>query len=187
MHVIYSHERTMTLCIDLTPHDPSSHPSSPDFRCSIYHFPSNACVEVAPSSLLPNDTPYDSRGWCVAELQASQSRHGVPGRPPTQRLVGRYPDVYVEDMEAQVPMPPEVFRARAEQGQLRFSDPGDLEVALRLQSEAFRKTSGRFESLSLSELEAASRPMRCGAFSLTSCVFFGRTATYPHPWVGFLF
>ena len=142
--MVYSHECTVTFRITaLAP----SEQQDPRRLCAVYHMPSFGMKEIEVEQLLWNSVPYDKRGWCAAETQWSQTRNSSESTW-TLTETGR------NELESKrAPMPPELFRQRAEEGKLRFTHRSDLSPVLDRQEAVFKKKAAHCESLSLSRLE----------------------------------
>ena len=136
MHVFYAHDSTYTLRVEgLTP--AARWEKCKDERILIFHEPSGGVVPVPVHSLTRNDTPYEERGWCRAELEWSSCRKeswrnvridGDPGaRPGTDSGANM-----ASDFKGRVPRTPGDFAAGV--GALKFTHRSDLEPVIRLQA-----------------------------------------------------
>ena len=121
MHVLYSHEAAETVFIDeLTP--PNSTEANKDTLVAVYDEESATVKQTPASKLEANRTPYESRGWCSAEVQWSCTK-GARSK-------------------SAIPLPPHVFAERFADGNgtgLKFTHRSDASEVLRLQAQVFNE------------------------------------------------
>ena len=121
MHVLYSHEAAETVFIDkLTPTDVIE--ANKDGLVAVYDEESGMVKQTPASKLEANRTPYESRGWCSAEVQWSCTK-GARSK-------------------SAIPLPPHVFAERFADGKgtgLKFTHRSDASEVLRLQAQVFNE------------------------------------------------
>ena len=120
MSVLYAHEWTQTICV--TDQTPESYKSSRASSIPVY-CPGEDEVQDRPiTSLVPNTTDYELRGWCLAELQWSSLRASEVYRKPlhsssalaNQHLWAR-----------RSPMAPYKFRSELAKREIKFTHRSD--------------------------------------------------------------
>ncbi|CAE7625612.1 Nlrc3, partial [Symbiodinium pilosum] len=121
MHVLYSHEEAETVFLDeLTPTDIIE--AHKDSLIAVYDEESRMVKQIPASKLEANRTPYESRGWCSAEVQWSCTKDAVSN--------------------SAIPLPPHVFAERFADGKgtgLKFTLRSDASEVLRLQAQVFNE------------------------------------------------
>ena len=152
MHKMYSDEWTFTLCIPrLTPVELKD--AKKDAMVQVFWQPDReeegSVREVPIAELTPNATPYEKRGWCLAELQWSSLRcsnefGAVLGTmlDPDQKILYK------------APMLPAAFRHELAKSDVRFTHRSDFGPVVRAQRAALSQKSSECKSLRLHHLPA---------------------------------
>ena len=167
MHVLYAHV-AVTRVIHLEDLIHQSEKASPPAFIDIYYEEGKETGKFGPqpfSKLQLNDTPYNQRGWCVAECQWMSTR---------------------EVLQGIAPMTPERFRQRVELGRdklpggwpLTFTHRADEEIVMHLQEKVFERTArvrkemramGLQEEEQLNLAEALPHFLQLSQVKLSSC------------------
>ncbi|CAJ1344071.1 unnamed protein product, partial [Effrenium voratum] len=147
MHLLYSHEGTTTARLEeLTPE--KSRKSDTD-TVSVFSANLGRVVPVPIRELTHNATPYQSRGWCVAEREWSATRS-------TSSASARLTEAgWVQEEGKQAPTPPHTFRNRISatgDNALKFTHRGDVAPVLALQQKVFEDKAGSQEALTMDQL-----------------------------------
>ena len=156
MHVMYAQEHTRTLRIEsLTPEDRLKEAWSKQEEVRVFDEPSGCMKSVPVAALIQNRTPYDLRGWCVAELQWSSTR--------SANSMSEEVDSEESDQAGVAPMDPKTFRETIGD-KLKFTHRSDADSVLKLQERVFKEKAESCKALKLSHLSA--KALRVGLNSL---------------------
>lgn len=149
MSVLYAHEWTQTICV--TDQTPESYKSSRASSIPVY-CPGEDEVQDRPiTSLVPNTTDYELRGWCLAELQWSSLRASEVYRKPlhsssalaNQHLWAR-----------RSPMAPYKFRSELAKREIKFTHRSDFTPLIEAQQTAFHDKAQQCDRLGFWDLPA---------------------------------
>ncbi|CAE7246122.1 Nlrc3 [Symbiodinium sp. CCMP2592] len=151
MHVLYAHDYSWTFRIEaLTPRDVwDATLANAEHLVTVYDAASKTVRGRPLKELVPNRVPYQSRGWCKAEVEWSSCR----SRSEQNRQIDAPdPDSGFESdvLQGKVPMAPEVFEegmAKAE-----FTHRNDAAAVLQLQRKIFHQKVSECEELLLADL-----------------------------------
>ena len=156
MHLMYSHESTMTLRLEhLTPPAKIEEAKKDEENTvKIWHKPAEEVpgeVKYVPiSDLTWNNREYIRRGWCRTEVQWSSARSTV--------LSNQQIDSHLNSDETkfngQVAEAPEQFRLRTRSEKIQFMRDSDRSIVLDLQKKVFLQKAGKCEHLVVENVDA---------------------------------
>eukprot|EP00434_Breviolum_minutum_P023349 symbB.v1.2.020598.t1/scaffold1742.1/size103667/6 len=166
MHLLYAHERTYTFRIDsLTPEDRwENMMKSEDKFVKVYDPEGRTVMPKKLKDLIANRTPYEARGWCMAEVEWSSSRSRSFQH---QKIVWQWHknwhrrDSDENKLKGRVPMSPEDFADKMRNAQ--FTHRSDTSQVVRLQKKVFHEKADKcekalFQNLPQGELGKLARP-----------------------------
>ncbi|CAE7195194.1 unnamed protein product [Symbiodinium sp. CCMP2592] len=149
MSVLYAHEWTQTLCvIDQTP---ESYKSSSAGRISVYCPDEDELQDRPITSLVPNTTDYELRGWCLAELQWSSLRASEVYRNPLHPS-SALPNQHLWARRS--PMAPYKFRSELAKREIKFTHRSDFTPLIAAQQAAFDDKARQCDRLGFWDLPA---------------------------------
>ena len=152
MHLMYSHESTMTLRLEhLTPPAKIKEAKKDkENTVKIWHKPANEVKDVPISALTWNNREYIRRGWCRTEVQWSSARSTV--------LSNQQIDSHLNSDETkfngQVAEAPEQFRLRTRSEKIQFMRDSDRSIVLDLQKKVFLQKAEKCEHLVVENVDA---------------------------------
>ncbi|CAE7266155.1 unnamed protein product, partial [Symbiodinium microadriaticum] len=150
MSLLYAHEWTQTLCV--TDQTPESYKSSRAGSIPVY-CPDEDEVQDRPiTSLVPNTTEYELRGWCLAELQWSSLRTSEEYRNPLHAS-SALPNQHLWARRS--PMAPYKFRSELAKKEIKFTHRSDFTPLIEAQQTAFHDKVSQCERLGFWDLSAA--------------------------------
>ena len=151
MHVMYAHEMSLTFRIEaLTPAERWAKAIDENEMITVFHAASKVVKRVLIKDLVHNPTPYQSRGWCIGEMEWSSDRQATAqnqlidirsdsdGQQGGLELLGR------------VPTAPEHFAVKMQTA--AFTHRSDAAAVVHLQEKIFLEKVRRNESLNLEGL-----------------------------------
>ena len=144
MHLLYAHERTYTFRIDsLTPEDRwEKMMKSEDKFVKVYDPEGRAVIPKKLKDLIANRTPYEARGWCMAEIEWSSTRsHSFQ-----HQKIDRHKDLKESDEQeskGRVPMSPDDFADKM--GKAHFTHRSDSSQVILLQKKVFHEKADKCE------------------------------------------
>ncbi|CAE6939918.1 tea3 [Symbiodinium sp. CCMP2592] len=149
MSLLYAHEWTQTLCvIDQTP---ESHKNGSAGSIPVY-CPDEDEVQDRPiTSLVPNTTDYELRGWCLAELQWSSLRASELYRNPLHPS-SALPNQHLWARRS--PMAPYKFRSELAKKEIKFTHRSDFAPLIEAQQTAFDNKARQCHTLGFWDLPA---------------------------------
>ena len=157
MHVMYSHECTMTFRIEtLTPQSVWESTKENDQELIPVWDANSERMESKPlKSLEENRTPYLNRGWCIGEISWSSLRYH---NAQDQRIdcLGSdqvEPDSQGQGLTGKVPLTPDRFQEVVKDAKFTHRD-NDLPLVIRLQEKIFEEKVAKCEHLVLKGLPA---------------------------------
>ncbi|CAE7928929.1 unnamed protein product [Symbiodinium necroappetens] len=141
MSLLYAHEWTQTLCV--TDQTPESYKSSRAGSIPVY-CPDEDEVQDRPiTSLVPNTTEYELRGWCLAELQWSSLRTSEVYRNPLHAS-SALPNQHLWARRS--PMAPYKFRSELAKKEIKFTHRSDFTPLIQAQQTAFHDKVSQCET-----------------------------------------
>ena len=152
MHLMYSHESTMTLRLEhLTPRAKIEEAKKDRSKTvKIWHEPAKEVKKVTIKELTWNDRGYHRRGWCRTEVQWSSARSTV--------LSNQQIDSHLNSDETkfngQVAEAPEQFRLRTRSEKIEFMRDSDRSIVLALQKKVFLQKAEKCEHLVVENVDA---------------------------------
>ena len=168
MHLLYAHERTYTFRIDsLTPEDRwENMMKSEDKFVKVYDPEGRTVMPKKLKDLIANRTPYEARGWCMAEVEWSSSRSRSFQH---QKIVWQWHknwhrrDSDENKLKGRVPMSPEDFADKMRNAQ--FTHRSDTSQVVRLQKKVFHEKADKcekalFQNLPQGELGKLARSLK---------------------------
>eukprot|EP00438_Fugacium_kawagutii_P027338 Skav236343 [mRNA] locus=scaffold918:58995:61480:- [translate_table: standard] len=155
MHLLYSHESTMTLRLEhLSPYPyPKGKPSKNSSLVKIWHDASQEVKEVPRSELKNNDRPYQRRGWCRVEVQWSSTRSESHSNIQIDAHLGSEQE-QARKFKCQVAEDPDQFLNRTRGERMEFMKKEDREDVLKLQRKVFFEKANEREHLVVENVEA---------------------------------
>eukprot|EP00434_Breviolum_minutum_P037107 symbB.v1.2.032890.t1/scaffold4013.1/size46388/1 len=149
MHLLYAHDATYTFRINsLTPDDRwASMMEAPDQVVNVYDEASNAVIPKPLRELVPNRTPYEDRGWCMAEIEWSSVRSRSWQH---QRIDSSEESEDQRTLQGRVPMTPEAFEDRMREA--AFTHRSDATQVILLQKKVFHEKVENCEGAVLQNL-----------------------------------
>ena len=144
MHLLYAHERTYTFRIDsLTPEDRwEKMMKSEDKLVKVYDQEGRAVIPKKLKDLIANRTPYEARGWCMAEIEWSSTRsHSFQ-----HQKIDRHKDLKESDenkLKGRVPTSPDDFED--EMRKAHFTHRSDSSQVILLQKKVFHEKAEKCE------------------------------------------
>ena len=164
MHLLYAHERTYTFRIDsLTPEDRwENMMKSEDKLVKVYDPQSRTVMPKRLRDLIANRTPYEARGWCMAEIEWSSTRsHSFQH----QKIDG-HKDLKESDkdkLKGRVPMSPDDFEEKMRNAE--FTHRSDSSQVILLQRKVFHEKAEKcekalFQNLPQGELGKLARSLK---------------------------
>ena len=164
MHLLYAHERTYTFRIDsLTPEDRwEKMMKSEDKFVKVYDQEGRTVMPKRLKDLIANRTPYEARGWCMAEIEWSSSR----SRSFQHQKIDRHNDLNESDenkLKGRVPMSPDDFEEKMRKA--HFTHRSDSSQVILLQKKVFHEKAEKcekalFQNLPQSELGKLARSLK---------------------------
>ena len=144
MHLLYAHERTYTFRIDsLTPEDRwENMMKSEDELVKVYDPSTRTVMPKKLGDLIPNRTPYEARGWCMAEIEWSSTR----SRSFQHQKIDRHKDLKESDkkkLKGRVPMSPDDFEEKMHKA--KFTHRSDSSQVILLQKKVFHEKADKCE------------------------------------------
>ena len=139
MHLLYAHERTYTFRIDsLTPEDRwEKMMKSEDKLVKVYDPEGRAVIPKRLKDLIANRTPYEARGWCMAEIEWSSTRsHSFQ-----HQKIDRHKDL--NKLKGRVPMSPDDFEDKVRKA--HFTHRSDSSQVILLQKKVFHEKADKCE------------------------------------------
>ena len=164
MHLLYAHERSYTFRIDsLTPEDRwENMMKSEDKLVKVYDPQSRTVMPKRLRDLIANRTPYEARGWCMAEIEWSSTRsHSFQ-----HQKIDRHKDLKESDekqLKGRVPMSPDDFADKM--GKAKFTHRSDSSQVILLQRKVFHQKADKcekalFQNLPQGELGKLARSLK---------------------------
>ena len=144
MHLLYAHEKTYTFRIDsLTPEDRwENMMESEDKLVKVYDPQSRTVMPKKLRDLIANRTPYEARGWCMAEIEWSSTRsHSFQ-----HQKIDRHKDLkesLEEELKGRVPMSPDDFADKMRKA--HFTHRSDSSQVILLQQKVFHEKAEKCE------------------------------------------
>ena len=141
MHLLYAHERTYTFRIDsLTPEDRwENMMESEDKLVKVYDPEGRTVMPKKLKDLIANRTPYEARGWCMAEIEWSSSR----SRTFQHQKIDIDKDLKESRLKGRVPMSPDDFEEKMRKAQ--FTHRSDSSQVILLQKKVFHEKADKCE------------------------------------------
>ena len=153
MHLMYSHESTMTLRLEhLTP-PAKIEEAKKDNRntVKIWHDQTQKEKYVPISDLTWNNRDYHRRGWCRTEVQWSSARSTVSSN---QQIDCHLNSDQTNQFRGIVAEAPDQFRLRTRREKIEFMRESDSEIVLALQKQVFLQKVGTCEHLVVENVDA---------------------------------
>ena len=144
MHLLYAHEKTYTFRIDsLTPEDRwENMMESEDKLVKVYDPEGRTVIPKKLKDLIANRTPYEARGWCMAEIEWSSTRsHSFQHQKIDRRKDLKESDE--EILKGRVPMSPEDFEEKMHKA--HFTHRSDSSQVILLQKKVFHEKADKCE------------------------------------------
>ena len=158
MHLLYAHERTYTFRIDsLTPEDRwENMMKSEDELVKVYDPSAGTVMPKKLRDLIANRTPYEARGWCMAEIEWSSTR----SRSFQHQKIDGHKGL---EESGRVPMSPEDFEDKMRNAQ--FTHRSDSSQVILLQRKVFHEKAEKceralFQNLPPGELGKLARSLK---------------------------
>ena len=148
MHLMYSHESTMTLRLEhLTPPAKIAKAlKDKENTVKIWHKPAKEVKSVPISDLTWNNREYIRRGWCRTEVQWSSARSTVLSNQQIDSHLNSG-ETKLAKFNCQVAEAPDQFRLRTRKEEIQFMRPSDESAVLALQEKVFLQKAGTCEHL----------------------------------------
>ncbi|CAE7637261.1 Lztr1 [Symbiodinium sp. CCMP2592] len=147
MHLLYASEATKVLRIEGFASEDRREAREND-TIRVYDDTQDEVHARKISEFRHNTTPYNERGWCVAECQWSAC-----GSKPSQLLPVPVDERGIPEAKTGLaPMLPEEFEDLVKKDQLKFTHTDDLESVVRLQREVFEEMAKNCQSLTKAKL-----------------------------------
>ena len=136
MHLLYAHEATYTFRINsLTPEDRwKVMLDAEDDLVKVYDEASDEVIPKPLRALVLNRTPYQDRGWCMAEVEWSSVRTRSFQH---QRIDSHEEAEDEETLKGRVPMTPEAFEEKMRKA--AFTHRSDATQVIALQKKVFHE------------------------------------------------
>eukprot|EP00438_Fugacium_kawagutii_P019809 Skav227904 [mRNA] locus=scaffold146:39831:44239:+ [translate_table: standard] len=152
MHIMYSHECSMTLRIEsLTPEDVwEATKRNEKELISVFDADSKRIMAKPLKDLVENRNKYLERGWCMAEIEWSSLRRV---NLQHRRIDGTDSEEDKSDLSSRMPMTPANFREKMERA--KFTHRSDSESVIQLQEKIFYEKVTTCECLVLESLPAS--------------------------------
>ena len=152
MHVMYSHEMSVTLRIEtLTPTERWAKSLDEDEMITVFDSASKVVKLVLIKDLVHNPTPYQNRGWCIGEMEWSSDRQATEQNQLIDiRHVTRKGRFDAPELLGQVPTAPEHFAVKMDTA--AFTHRSDAKAVVHLQEKIFLEKVRRNAELSLEGL-----------------------------------
>ena len=149
MHVLYAHEFTRTLRIQsLTPEDVWNRMLQSEDGVPVFHEGSRDVKALPLKDLKENKTPYEERGWCMAEIEWSSARSDTRLH---QRIdPSEVSNTEESELKGRVTTHPAHFKEQM--AKAAFTHRSDAESVLHLQEKIFYEKVTACEELRLSQL-----------------------------------
>ena len=149
MHLLYAHDATYTFRINrLTPEDRwASMMEAPDQVVKVYDEPTDTVIPKPLRDLVPNRTPYEDRGWCMAEIEWSSVRSRSWQH---QRIDSHGESDDERTLKGRVPMTPEAFENQMREA--AFTHRSDATQVILLQKKVFHEKVENCEGAVLQNL-----------------------------------
>eukprot|EP00434_Breviolum_minutum_P007609 symbB.v1.2.006717.t1/scaffold402.1/size211320/11 len=153
MHLMYSHESTMTLRLEhLTPPAKIAEAlKDKSNTVKIWHKPAKEVKHVPISDLTWNNREYIRRGWCRTEVQWSSARSTVLSN---QQIDSHLNSGKTNQFNGQVAEAPEQFRLRTRSEKIQFMRDSDRSIVLDLQKKVFLQKAEKCEHLVVENVDA---------------------------------
>ena len=143
MHLLYAHEKTYTFRIDsLTPEDRWENMMKSEALVKVYDPSAGTVMPKKLRDLIPNRTPYEARGWCMAEIEWSSTR----SRSFQHQKIDRHKDLKesdAENLKGRVPMSPDDFADKMRKA--KFTHRSDASQVILLQKKVFHEKADKCE------------------------------------------
>ena len=120
---------------------------APDQVVNVYDEASNAVIPKPLRELVPNRTPYEDRGWCMAEIEWSSVRSRSWQH---QRIDSSEESEDQRTLQGRVPMTPEAFEDRMREA--AFTHRSDATQVILLQKKVFHEKVENCEGAVLQNL-----------------------------------
>eukprot|EP00434_Breviolum_minutum_P036002 symbB.v1.2.031885.t1/scaffold3750.1/size50945/4 len=136
MHLLYAHEATYTFRINsLTPEDRwKVMLDAEDDLVKVYDEASDEVIPKPLRALVLNRTPYQDRGWCMAEVEWSS----VSTRSFQHQRIDSHEEAEDEEtLKGRVPMTPEAFEEKMRKA--AFTHRSDATQVIALQKKVFHE------------------------------------------------
>ena len=148
MHLMYSHESTMTLRLEhLTPPAKIEEArKDKENTVKIWHKPAKEVKHVPISDLTWNNREYIRRGWCRTEVQWSSARSTVLSNQQIDSHLNS-DETKLAKLNCQVAEAPDQFRLRTRKEEIQFMRPSDESAVLALQEKVFFQKAEKCEHL----------------------------------------
>ena len=151
MHVMYSHEMSVTLRIEtLTPTERWAKSLDEDEMITVFDAASKVVKLVLIKDLVHNPTPYQNRGWCIGEMEWSSDRQATA---QNQLIDIRSDTIGQQDgleLLGRIPTAPEHFAVKMQTA--AFTHRSDAAAVVHLQEKIFLEKVKRNAELSLEGL-----------------------------------
>ena len=138
MQLLYVHECTLTLRIEtLTPQNHWDSFVNSNEHVNVFHAGSGEVKALRLQELVHNRTPYEERGWCMAEQEWSATRTNTTQYQCIDAGGRNFSEEEHDDeaLSGKVPTTPEDFKARMERA--AFTHRSDADSVVRLQENLF--------------------------------------------------
>ena len=120
---------------------------SPDQVVKVYDEASKTVIPKPLRDLIPNRTPYEDRGWCMAEIEWSSVRSRSWQH---QRIDSHEESEDQMTLKGRVPMTPEAFEEKMRKAE--FTHRSDATQVIRLQKKVFHEKVENCETAVLQNL-----------------------------------